>query len=128
MADIKEVFQKYGADYETTMSRFMCNEQLYLTILAMLPRDENLHKLDRALQSHDFPTAFDAAHTLKGMAGNLGLTPLYQTICALAEPLRNGGLDEDYTALFHSVKEEFERAIQLVELLKEISESNHSIA
>ena len=91
MADIKEVFQKYGADYETTMSRFMCNEQLYLTILAMLPRDENLHKLDRALQSHDFPTAFDAAHTLKGMAGNLGLTPLYQTICAIAEPLRNGG-------------------------------------
>ena len=38
MADLKEVLQKYGADYETTMSRFMGSEQMYLKILAMLPR------------------------------------------------------------------------------------------
>ena len=73
MAVLKEIFKKYGADYETTMSRFMGNEQMYLRILAMLPRDENLHKLDHALQAGDYQAAFDAAHTLKGMAGNLGL-------------------------------------------------------
>ena len=49
MADLKEVFQKYGNNYEITMSRFMGNEQLYLKILAMLPRDENLRKPDQAL-------------------------------------------------------------------------------
>ena len=61
MAALKEVFQKYGADYETTMSRFLGSEQIYLKILAMLPRDENLQKLDQALQAGDYPAAFDAA-------------------------------------------------------------------
>lgn len=55
MAALKEVFQKYGADYETTMSRFMGSEQIYLKILAMLPRDENLQKLDQALQPATIP-------------------------------------------------------------------------
>ncbi|WP_418667229.1 Hpt domain-containing protein [Allofournierella sp.] len=119
MADLKEAFQKYGADYETTMPRFMGSEQMYLKILAMLPRDENLHKLDRALQAGDYHAAFDAAHTLKGMAGNLGLTPLYEAVCAIIEPLRTGSPGEDCAALFQTVKEEFERAAGLVELLKE---------
>ena len=120
MAALKEVFQKYGADYETTMSRFMGSEQIYLKILAMLPRDENLQKLDQALQAGDYPAAFDATHTLKGMAGNLGLTPLYQAVCATVEPLRARAPGEDYAVLFQSVKEEFKRAAGLVELLKEV--------
>ncbi|MBT9778880.1 Hpt domain-containing protein [Clostridium sp. MCC353] len=120
MAVLKEVFQKYGTDYETTMSRFMGSEQMYLKILAMLPRDENLHKLDQALQAGDYPAAFDAAHTLKGMAGNLGLARLYQAVCAIIEPLRTQVPEEDWAVLFQSVKEEFERAAGLVELLKEV--------
>lgn len=103
MAVLKEVLQKYGADHKTTMSRFMGSEQIYLNILAMLPRDENLHKLDRAIQAGDYPAAFDAAHTL----GNLGLTPLYQAVCAVVEPLRTGAPGEDRAVLFQTVKEEF---------------------
>ena len=40
MADLKTVLGDYGADYERTMARFMGSEDLYLKILAMLPRDE----------------------------------------------------------------------------------------
>ncbi len=117
MTNLKEVFQKYGVDYETTMARFMGNEQMYLRILAMLPRDENLHKLDQALQTGDYPAAFDAAHTLKGMAGNLGLAPLYQAVCDIVEPLRAGG-KLDYSPLFQSIQKEYEQAAALLELLK----------
>lgn len=117
MANLREVFQKYGGDYETTMARFMGNEQMYLRILSMLPRDENLHKLGQALQAGDYPAAFDAAHTLKGMAGNLGLTPLYQAVCAIVEPLR-AGEKLDYSPLYLSVHKEYEQAAALLELLK----------
>ncbi len=117
MADLKEVLQKYGADYETTMSRFMGSEQMYLRILAMLPRDENLHKLDQALQAGDYQAAFDAAHTLKGMAGNLGLAPLYQAVCDIVEPLR-AGEKLDYSPLYLPVQKEYEQAAALLELLK----------
>ena len=117
MADLKEVFQQYGADYETTMARFTGNEQMYLKILSMLPRDKNLHRLDQALQAGDYPAAFDAAHTLKGMAGNLGLTPLYQAVCAIVEPLR-AGEKLDYSPLYLSVQKEYEQAVALLELLR----------
>ncbi len=120
MADLKEVFQKYGNNYEITMSRFMGNEQLYLKILAMLPRDENLRKPDQALQAGDYPAAFDAAHTLKGMAGSLGQSRLYQAVCAITKPLRTEAPGEYFVILFQSIKEEFERATDLVELLKEV--------
>lgn len=123
MADLKEVFQQYGADYETTMARFTGNEQMYLKILSMLPRDKNLHRLDQALQAGDYPAAFDAAHTLKGMAGNLGLTPLYQAVCAIVEPLR-AGEKLDYSPLYLFVQKEYEQAAALLELLKQMQEGS----
>ena len=43
-------------------------------------------------------SAFEAAHTLKGVTGNMGLTPLYDAVCTIVEPLRTGrtgGLHKD---------------------------------
>lgn len=41
-----------------------------------------------ALESKDYSKAFDCAHTLKGVCGNLGLTPMYEIICRVVEALR----------------------------------------
>lgn len=118
MTDLKTVLRDYGADYEDVMTRFVGNEQLYQRLLAMLPRDENLQKLGRALQAGDYAAAFDAAHTLKGVAGNLGLAPLEQAACSIVESLRSGNCREDPSALFRAVEKEFERAGGLLDLLK----------
>ena len=120
MADLKTVLGDYGADYERTMARFMGSEDLYLKILAMLPRDGSLQTLEQALQAEDRSAAFDAAHTLKGVAGNLGLAPLERVARAIVEPLCAGAPGEDYAVLVQAVKEEFERAAGLPELLKEV--------
>ena len=45
MGNFREEFETYGADYETTMARFMGNEALYLRCLEMLFQDENLRRL-----------------------------------------------------------------------------------
>ena len=45
MGSFRESFEAYGADYQTTMGRFMGNEKMYLRILDMLFEDENLNKL-----------------------------------------------------------------------------------
>ena len=54
------------------------------------------------------------------MAGNLGLAPLERVARAIVEPLCAGAPGEDYAVLFQAVKEEFERAAGLPELLKEV--------
>lgn len=72
MSGLKECLEAYGADYAATMERFMGNEGLYLKIFDMFFQDENLNRLGAALKEEDYAAAFEAAHTLKGVAGNMG--------------------------------------------------------
>lgn len=118
MSEFQERFDTYGGDYTTTMARFMGNEAMYLRFLDMLFQDENLQQLGTALEAGDMESAFAAAHTLKGVVGNMGLTPLYQAVCAVVEPIRAGKQNEDYSKLYQSIQTEFQRVFLLREQLK----------
>lgn len=118
MAEFREVFEAYGASYEATMARFMYNESTYLRFLDMLFQDDNLQKLGDALDRGALKSAFEAAHTLKGVVGNMGLTPLYEAVCAIVEPLRTGEGRCDYQTLYEAVRTEFEKADDLRKRLK----------
>lgn len=117
-ATMQEILEAYGVDYQTTMDRFMGNEKLYLRLLDMLFADTNLEKLGTALEAGDLPSAFEAAHTLKGVVGNMGLTPLYQAVCAIVEPLRAKAPCAEYPALYQTIRTEFRRADDLRARLK----------
>ena len=119
MSALEDFFFEYGGDYETTMQRFMGNEALYFRILPKLFQDDNLHKLGQTLASGNLDSAFEAAHTLKGVSANLGLTPLYDAVCAIVEPLRQRQTDIDYPNLYRTVQVEFQRINNLWEQLKQ---------
>ena len=44
-------------------------------------------------EQNDITKAFEAAHSLKGTLGNMGLTPMYEIIIQIVEPLRDGNID-----------------------------------
>lgn len=119
MAVFREIFEAYGGDYEATMARFIKNENMYLKFLDMLFQDENLQKLGAGLEEQDLDKAFEAAHTLKGVVGNMGLTPLFSAVCEIVEPLRKREARSDYMELYHVIRGEFVKAEQLRERLKE---------
>lgn len=121
MQDFKEIFEKYGADYETTMTRFMGNETMYLKFLDMFFQDQNMQKLDESVKQGELRAAFEAAHTLKGVAANMGLTPFYDAVCVMVEPLRANEQRDDYTVLFQKLQEEFQRVEALRDELKGIA-------
>ena len=118
MSEFQKIFNAYGGDYAATLSRFLGNEAMYLRFLDMFFQDENLRQLGDALEVGDLSRAFEAAHSLKGVTGNMGLTPLYETICAIVEPLRAGQQREDYSALYEAIQKEFHRVGLLREQLK----------
>ena len=60
--------------------------------------------------------AFRAAHTLKGVAQNLGFTPLYEATATLTEVLRAGNLPEDDN-MMNAVAKEYERTVAAIEQL-----------
>lgn len=117
MADFRTIFEAYGGDYESTMERFLGNEAMYKRLLGMLFADENMAKLDQALRQGDLERAFEAAHTLKGVAGNMGLKPFYQSVCRIVEPLRAREKCDAYAQLYQTIKEEMQKVAQLYQLL-----------
>lgn len=94
--------ENWGCDIKGALPRFLNDEAFYVKLLKGVPNDEAFVKLGDHLKINDAKGAFEAAHELKGMLGNMGLTPMYNTVCRLVEPLRAGkimGIGEDYDAL-----------------------------
>lgn len=60
--------------------------------LRLFPLDDSFPQLSEALGRGDVQTAFRAAHTLKGVAANLGLERLRALASDMTECLRRGEL------------------------------------
>ena len=118
MSGFKEIFEAYGGDYGITMARFINNEEMYMKFLDKFFEDDSISRLHTALEGNDLKGAFEAAHTLKGGAGNMGLTPLFDKVCAIVEPLRICKEEAAYAELYQEIKGEFERADELRGALK----------
>lgn len=81
-----------GIDVADALGRFMDNEALMLKFVHRFPEDKNFPQLRQALDSGDATRAFEAAHTLKGVAGNLAMTDLFQQVSLMVEDLRRRDL------------------------------------
>lgn len=83
-----EELKGLGADVDDALNRFMNNEGLYKRMLAKLPL--NIEKLEvlSFIESGDTKTALENAHTLKGVMGNLSLTPLYKAYTDIVASFR----------------------------------------
>ena len=81
-----------GVDVDEALGRFMDNEALMLKFLLRFPQDQNFALLKQAMDSGDVTQAFEAAHTLKGVTGNLAMTQLFQQVSLLVEDLRSQNL------------------------------------
>lgn len=106
---------EYGANTKDALERFVDDEDLYKDCVVLFSDDEAFAMLGQALENQNYSAAFDCAHTLKGVAANLGLDPLLKAVCEIVEPLRHGdfeGLAEKYEAVA------FERA-KVQELVKD---------
>lgn len=83
-----------GIDVDEAMERFMGNEALMMKFLLRFSQDENFAKLKQAMVQEDVQAAFEAAHTLKGVAGNLSMKTFFHQVSDIVEELRSGNLAE----------------------------------
>jgi len=87
----------FGANTREGLGRCLNNETFYLRLVNMALNDAGFGRLAAAVESGDRKEAFEAAHSLKGVLGNLSLTPLYELTSEMTELLR-AGQDADYSA------------------------------
>lgn len=109
-----DVLKASGADVESGLARCMGMEDFYLNLVTKALEDKNFDVLQEKLAQKDYDAAFEAAHALKGVLGNLSLEPMYSTVCEITELLRVRS-DVDYTPYLtdlYEKKSELDKAVQ----------------
>ena len=78
----------FGADVDSGLGRCLNNADLYLRLVKKACADSQFDLLKEAVERGDLEKAFEAAHGLKGVSGNLSLTPIYRPVSEMTELLR----------------------------------------
>ena len=87
-ANFKAALEEMGMDVDTTVKRFMGNEALYLKFLNKYQADQSVASIQQSIADQNAEEAFKSAHTLKGVAANLGLDPIAQYASDIVELFR----------------------------------------
>ena len=106
---------KAGIDANEGIKRFNNKADVYEKFLMCFPEDMNFQRMCKAIEEGDVKEAFQCAHALKGMAGNISLTRLHNDLLPLVEELRSDSL-EKADELLEPVRADYEEVIKVLTL------------
>lgn len=107
-----EKLREYGANVEEGLNRCMNNEAFYLKLVNLFLMKNDFNKLKEAIDNNNLEEGFKAAHALKGVLGNLSLTPLSNIIYEMTELLRNK-VQRDYNEFIINYQKEYDKLVAL---------------
>ena len=97
-----DTLREFGADTASGLGRCMNNEALCLKLVNKAVDDKNFDRLKDAVEADERQAAFQAVHALKGVMGNLSLTPIYDPAYEMTELLR-ANQEADYPAYLERI-------------------------
>lgn len=104
----------YGADVDIGLERCINEEDFYLEMVDTAIADTRINDLEEQINAGNLDEAFATAHSLKGIYGNLSITPLYDPISKVTELLR-AKTQTDYSVYINELKEKFAQLVGLAE-------------
>ncbi len=112
----KQKLSEAGVDIKSAMERFLGNEALLIRFLKKFSQDANYELLRTSMEEKRYEDAFKAAHTLKGVCGNLSLIRLFEVVDRVVEYLR-GKQYAEAEALMPQVVQEYEKISDILKTL-----------
>ena len=109
-----EKLKEYGADTDDGLKRCLNNADFYIRMVQSIIPDTRIDDLAKAIAANDLDSAFDIAHALKGIYGNIAITPIYKPVCEITELLRNR-TNTDYSALLEEISVQKQKLVSLSE-------------
>ncbi|MFZ2957572.1 MAG: Hpt domain-containing protein [Candidatus Ozemobacteraceae bacterium] len=102
-----------GFKVEEALARFMNKDAVYIKFLKKFVDDPNFVLLKESITKKDYSAATNQVHTIKGVAANLGIQPVFETTNALLKKLRNNELSE-VDSLFIEVEKSYTDACNII--------------
>ena len=97
--DLINELEALGVNTQEALRRFSGNSALYVKMLGKLTAAANDLEVMPCIDKEDYEAAVSNAHTLKGVTGNLSLTPLYNAYTEITNLLREQKYDDARAAL-----------------------------
>lgn len=91
--NIKDVYTELGEDTERVLARFGGNVSLLERFVRKFVEDPTYGNLMMSLKDKDYPEIERGAHTLKGVAANLGFDKLSEKAAAVVRAVREEKTD-----------------------------------
>jgi signal transduction histidine kinase/CheY-like chemotaxis protein len=109
-----------GIDTKTGLERVAGNEKLYRNILRKFAKNQanSTAEINKALEDNDIELATRLAHTIKGVAGNIGATQLQAAANDLESGIQQHGKDVDLI-LIESTHTQLELVVRSIGDLEE---------
>ena len=111
--NVQALLAQGGVNIAATLARFGDNEALFFKFLRRFPTDPTFATLTTALQCQSYEEIKAACHTLKGVSGNLGLTPLFEACSQMMAQLRADG-PVDTTDAFSAIQKAYHNTIEMI--------------
>lgn len=112
-SQIKAGLMAAGVDVDEALERFMGSEAMLSRFLKKFPADQGFATLTAALEAGDHEGAVNAAHTLKGLCGNLSIKPLFTGFDRQVALMRAGDWDAA-AAMVPQLTEDYNRALEAI--------------
>lgn len=91
--DVVKRLNELGCDTEKALERCVHDASLYVKLLRIFAGDTNFAKLGEGIESKNLKLSFGCAHTIKGVAANLGIQPILNIVGPMVETLRDGSFE-----------------------------------
>ncbi len=102
-------------EIEKSLVRFGNMESFYIKFLKKFIDDKSLQSLTEGIERGDLKKVGESAHTLKGVAGNLGLKKIYELSMEL---MKVESLTKDeINSLYEELKIEMEKTVEALSKL-----------
>ena len=108
MSALLTELRERGCDVDNALVRFLNNEAFYEKCFKKFFADPAFPALGEALRTKNADEAFRHAHTLKGLASNMGLNAVHDLSVELVEPLRAGVYSDDMLGTYEKLGQEIE--------------------
>ena len=118
--DFHNLLHNLRIDSTDVLRRFGNQQSILERFLLKFPDDPTMSSLKEAVEEHDAKNFELYAHTLKGVANNLGLQELGNICSKSVESVRNKELQEALH-IFPSIQDEYFRIIEILENYKKES-------
>ena len=113
---LSEFYNSLGESLEEVLERLRMESRI-AKYLGLFLNDPSFNELEEAFAAKDAKTAFRAAHTLKGVAANLGLNKLSSSSSELTEDLRPCEFTANSQVLLEKVEADYTAAIEGIKQL-----------